>query len=303
MSPGRNHILACSDGLEWPQLAPFVRSVRLHAPAALLVLFVARISPETRRALGAHQVALIPLDALFPDAGGRTPTVRKLLWRGAVFLHRFLRYSIFRRRLLQRAGGLLLPRNQARFFHYSAFLEECGSPGDRFLFCDARDVVFQSDPFALMPADGVVLTEENPRITLRDNPYNTRWYAETYGPGQLLLHASRTIACAGVFGGERDALLHFLDLFIVESTRRPCAYGADQAILNRLLYTGASGDIRLLANQDSLAWHLYGVPSEEITVTPSAIVSQPGGHVPPVLHMFDRHPEVARRIQAHWSGS
>lgn len=292
-------ILACADGLSWRQLAPFVRSARGSAPAAKVVLFIHALDDATRAKLRRHDIDLQPLDALFPGGRPRSERARRILWWLARRLCRMLRYPEFKRRLLDRAGGLLLPRNQARFFTYRAFLEACTCPGDRTLICDARDLVFQDDPFAVMPRAGLVLTEESTDVPLRSNRYNAQWLRETYGAAALQQFGSQRVVCAGAFGGEHEALLRLLDNIILESLDHPTLYGADQAILN---FLHGSGRIVALVtpNQDSLAWHLYGVREDDIRVDAAGRIVDGHGHVYPIVHMYDRHPRIEAAVLAHW---
>lgn len=303
MSRNRHYLLACADGLEWSDLSPFVRSARQHAPDARLILFGARLSDSTLLAIRENGVELHPLDALFPEAHRRrTALVRSALWRVTSFLSTRLRYGGFGPRLLLRGGGLLLPRNQARFFHYLAFLENCSAPGDRFLFCDARDLVFQADPFVSMPADGILLTQEEAHVSIAENHYNARWYRETYGEKLLRLDGRNPVVCAGLFGGEREALRDLLACFVAESCRRPHLYGADQAILNHLHASGAIA-ARICPNRGALAWHLFGVAPDAIRISTDGTLTDDTGHRYPVVHMYDRHPHALAAVRKLWPPS
>ncbi|MBC8012428.1 MAG: hypothetical protein H7067_20285 [Burkholderiales bacterium] len=294
-----DHVLACVDGLRWRDLAPFVLSVRAHAPAARLVIFATRLDPDTRRAMRRAGAELHCFDALFPLGSRRTELVRTVLWRGLSLLARTLRYPGFKRRLLLRAGGLLLPRNQARFFAYLAFLEDCTLPGDRLLLCDARDLVFQADPFPRL-GDGLVLTAEEADVPIVQNAYNARWYKETYGAALLARHGHHPVVCAGLLGGERDAVLDFLERFVAESCRRPRLYGADQAILNHLHITG-SITAAPSPNRGGLAWHLFGVPPAQVRIRPDHTITDTTGHLYPIIHMYDRHDHTLGAVRKLWA--
>lgn len=293
-----DHVLACVDGLRWRDLAPFVLSVRAHAPAARLVILATKLDPEASAAVRRAGGELHCFDALFPLGSRRTELVRTVLWRGLTILVRMLRYPGFKHRLLLRVGGLLLPRNQARFFSYLAFLEDCTLPGDRLLLCDARDLVFQADPFLRLP-DGLVLTTEETEVPIRHNTYNARWYGETYGATLFARHGHHPVVCAGLFGGDRNAVLDFLERFVAESCRRPHHYGADQAILNHLHITAAISATPL-SNRGSLAWHLFGVPPAHIRIEANHTITDTNGHHYPIIHMYDRHEQTLAAVRRRW---
>ena len=295
-----DYILACVDGLSWPQLAPFVRSARTCAPQARLVLFVHSLNETTRAALSQHGVELQAFDAIFPGGLPRRERIRKCLWWLVRRANRALRYSEFKRRAICRAGGLLLPRNQGRFFAYRAFLEGCLAAGDSALFCDARDLIFQRDPFPLIDVASLVLTQEKADAPLRANRFNAQWLTETYGRAALDRLGEMTIVCAGVIGGGRDPLLSLIDRIIAESLAHPILYGADQAILNHLHGTGGLATATVMPNRGALAWHLYGMTDAEIVVNDPGQLVDAAGYVYPIVHMYDRFPRLEAAVLKRW---
>ncbi len=293
-----NYLLTCADGLSWPDLAPFVRSARAFCPDARIVLFTRRAAAALPR-LRSEGVDLVPLSCAFPEGKGRTEFVRRVLWRAVGLLYRRLRYVDFRPRLLLAAGELLLRRNQARYFAYRAYLEDCTCEGDRFLFCDSRDLVFQSDPFAFLQEPGAVLTQERADVRLADNTYNATWYRQTYGRGALERDGDAAVLCAGVLGGDRAGSIALLDALIAESLSRPLHYAAEQAILNHLWSAGKL-QARILPNRGSLCWHLYGVDGEEIVVTPDGELRDRSGYLYPIVHMYDRFASATEAVARRW---
>ncbi len=293
-------IFACAEHLSWTELAPFVLSARACAPRARLGLFVCNTDAETRSKLRAHEVELHPFDAVFPLHHARTEFVRSSLMRLVRLLSRGLRYPQFRRRLLLRGGALLLRRDQARFFAYLGYLEDSAVPGDRFLLCDARDLVFQADPFALLPPDGVVITQEEVDVPLVKNIYNALWYRETFGRKALDRISQRPVVCAGAVAGERNALMELLNTIVAEAVQRPFGHGHDQAILNHLCFTNRV-TATILPNRGSLVWHLYGVPEAEVHVTANHEIVDRAGYVYPVVHMYDRIPQALAAVRARWT--
>jgi hypothetical protein len=300
---GMDYIVTCVDQLGWEALVPFVGSARAHAPRARLVIFATRLPAGTLTRLREAGAEIHCFDALFPDGKARTKMIRTVLWRTGIFAASKLRYRPFCQRWLWRWGGLLLPRNQARFFTYRAWLEDCTTAGDRLLLCDARDLVFQSDPFAHFPApSSAFVVEEEATVSLSANSYNARWYRESYGARMLDRDGGHPVVCAGLIGGEQAALARTLDAIIAESCRRPRLYGADQAVVNHLHYEGRLGCTKFL-NGEELVWHLYGVAPENIVINPDYSISAPGRRPCPIVHMYDRVEKAHRAVNLRWKAS
>lgn len=294
-----DYIVACAEGLSWTALAPFVRSARAHVPQAKLVLFINRLDPETRECLRDEGAELHSFDALFPEGKHIIGIIRKVIWRTIVWIARLVSYKEFRSRLLQRGGGLLLPRNQARFFHYRSFLEDCTIPGDRFLFCDARDLVFQSNPFGDISSEEILLTEEEASVPLEDNFYNHKWYRETYGHRALQLRRSLPVICAGAIGGGHTKLIELFKHIERESITRRHRFGADQAIVNHIGVSAPWSNF-VRPNRGGTIWHLHGVDPNEIKITEKNEITDQSNHLYSVVHMYDRIPTTMRAVKDRW---
>jgi hypothetical protein len=193
----------------------------------------------------------------------------------------------------------LFPPMQSRFFHYRRFLTANGH--DRILLTDVRDVLFQRDPFADLPATGLGLSLEGPGYTLATEPHNAARLRLMYGEEMVERIGSNRVSCAGVTYGERAAMMRYLDLMTGEietlSLRKAGLEGGlDQAMHNALLWTGQLQEVHLLETLASTVTTLHGIPEADVPISPHGTVLNRDGSEPSVVHQYDRVPGLAPRL-------
>lgn len=121
------------------------------------------------------------------------------------------------------------------------------------VLCDARDVVWQSDPFLHyvkqdekqgmgrgQPVGALHFTTETGEENLWMQTYNRRWFLGCYGMEVFREVSGHRIINSGYTLGRADAILRYLRIMRREMGRTPWCWkeGNDQALHNKLIYTG-----------------------------------------------------------------
>ncbi|KAL9182721.1 hypothetical protein ACHAXT_004000 [Thalassiosira profunda] len=116
------------------------------------------------------------------------------------------------------------------------------------MLIDARDVWFQSSPFAELTAKGKVSGElhlfgENAEaVTIGTSNYNRRWLNEAYGKKAVEPFYDKPVICSGSTIGNEDAIETYLRAMVAEYDATLCkSKGCDQGFHNYLYYSGKLG--------------------------------------------------------------
>ena len=80
------------------------------------------------------------------------------------------------------------------------------------LFCDSRDIYFQSNPFNYSYKGSINYFLEDKKI--KDCPYNSSWLIKTYGKETYDAISNNTISCGGTILGAHGSIKTFLTLMI-----------------------------------------------------------------------------------------
>jgi hypothetical protein len=169
------------------------------------------------------------------------------------------------------------------------------------MLTDVRDVVFQRDPFEWMQGrKGVFCFEEMEGRTIGECKSNSRMVREAFGEEGLQKLRGFQISCAGVTFGTRAELLKYLDRFLDLSlgalSLRPCS-GSDQGVHNRIVHLETLENLELVDNEGPV-FTMGCVPQQAIRVNAAGEVVNKNGQVYPILHQYDRFPEMAKRFSS-----
>ncbi len=88
---------------------------------------------------------------------------------------------------------------------------------DKILFCDSRDVYFQSNPFKYIYKGSINFFLEDKKIN--ECRFNSEWIAKTYGEKVLKQISHNTISCGGTILAKQDSMKKFLELMIEETSK------------------------------------------------------------------------------------
>lgn len=307
MNSPRQLVLAAAVGYGWPQVAPFVRSLRRTGYSGDILLLVGALPREDREQLLAHRVTLRRVQSLFRAL----PAIvrQKLASRRLRNLHALLPWmqahaplpADWARLAAGWAGHHFQHIAVARFSHYYAFLRRHARNYDRVMTSDVRDVVFQADPFSWPATSPLEFFLEHRSSLLGDEWFNSNWVRAAYGEKILAQLADRRISCSGITYGTTTGMLDYLAKMTDELVRTlPTFAGVfgDQGPHNYLLWTGAFPSAHVIDNFEGPVFTGHNVPEEELHFAPSGHLLDLQARVIPVLHQFDRLPAHAERLRA-----
>lgn len=182
-----------------------------------------------------------------------------------------------------------------RWFAIADFLK-INSGYRRVFLSDLRDVVFQADPFPEIHDDALhVCLQTGIRFSDPDC-VDSRWYRDVYGEQALQgLGDAPTICCGTVFGG-RTPVLQVVAAEVEEAMvhyRRPL----DQAFFNHVIHRRSDG-CKIVQHEldEGPVLTFVGTHRDHWKFRDGRVCI--GDRVVPVLHMYDRDPE----LKAHFQG-
>lgn len=271
-------------------------------------MLVSRLAPADRTQLVA---AGVKLWSIHPLLSHLPPWWRrKFFSRRLGFLHRG--YGPFcdrlplpaeRRRLLKAwIGRPFLDIACSRYFFYLSFVTAHASRYDRVLLTDARDVIFQADPFSWPHESPQEFFLEHRTETVASQWGNALWVRNAYGEEMLSRIGAHRVSCSGVTFGTTAGVLAYLRAMTDElalTTPRISGFpGYDQGIHNRLIWTGAFPQAAILENHTGPVLTMHGAPTEEFPLDAAGRVYDREGRLVPVLHQYDRHESLRDRLIA-----
>lgn len=253
-----NLILGLAAGYHYGDMRPFLASLEESGFRGACVLFV---SPTTRDLdrMAAHGVTILPM-----------PTASRTL-----------------------------PANARRYFLYREYLLGSAIRYRRILLTDVRDVIFQTDPFDADWADGLNCVLEDPRATIGQCPHNSRWVRQHQGENTLAQVADKPVSCSGTVVADSDAMLGYLDAMtrrLVPFTPGERMAGYDQGVHNVLVHTGVLPNLTLHDNDGPIL--TLAATEGEPAVDAQGFVRNARGHIPVMVHQYDRKPALFARIRS-----
>ena len=265
----------------WQVLA-FRRSVRRYSPRSSVVAFVGNLSTTTEPS---------PAD----DEGS------------------------YKEILLTPGKFVLGPQRFANWANYIKSALSSGSmdPDDAIMLTDARDVIFQADPWdhprtkeALQHNRVLFSMEGSQHMPIKFAPnstdpeqFNRKWIAECFGIDVLdkLAQCSHCfVACTGgILGPAAQVLAASQSIIAALETGLTTGFSCnDQAALNYLLWSGVPVNFtyQVQQNWDSPIMTVYF--AKPFMVRRNGTVDTIPHSQPAVLHQYDRSPEVTSMYRA-----
>lgn len=168
------------------------------------------------------------------------------------------------------------------------------------LLADTRDVVFQKDPSAHLPSEGLHAFLEDESMTLGTCPYNSAWIRQGYGEEKLKELEDHPISCVGTSCGDWVSVLRYLEMMVEEVKRiQPrTSLPQDQAAHNFIIRQRLQA--RIWANEEGEVYTVGYCPREGVRVVDDQIVNQ-AGKVPTIVHQWDRHQNLTELVTRRWS--
>jgi len=285
----KNLVIGAVRGYRFEQLRPFVVSLKRTAFNGDLVLLWNSLIPETLAALNDHGVKLVH----FSYRGSGALNSWSRFWPALAPIVRLGFGSALARKIFKS----ILPLQTARFFAYHDFLAAHADEYQHVLMSDVRDVLFQADPFSGFQG-GLLVFEEDGKLPLADEKKcNAKWVEELFGPAALAGIGRFPILCSGTIMGDLQAMNRYLKEFekLLGRARTVATGGSDQGLHNYLcraimepwFQVSKNGAGPVLTMTPTLA---AGV---DFQISSNGQILDAGGLPVPVLHQYDRHPELA----------
>lgn len=187
----------------------------------------------------------------------------------------------------------------ARFAVYAQILQERPEIR-RVVATDVRDVIFQSDPFATGDDDLQFFIEAEGR-SLADHAFNMKHLTALVGDRLANNLGGRACVCVGVVAGPNAAVLRFcravLLLCAIPRSNVGGAFGADQAACNVIAHLNLVGG-KVLPNYSRVA--TIGLTPPDKLRYEDGLILNPDGGASPIVHQYDRHPDLTALVQSRW---
>jgi hypothetical protein len=225
-------------------------------------------------------------------------------------LHRVLRRPLqllfWKRVRMRKDAGSFSPPwdrlqqvNVLRWSLYRRYLSESPKEFDRVLMVDLRDVFFQRDPFEGVDPDLLRVHAEEGDITVRQSEWNTLAMRRAFGEAGVARWGDLCVSCSGVVAGGVEPVLTYLEAFarLLPESAMP-DHGTDQAMHTRLVHGDLASLVRWQGNRQGDAVQLAGVHDlPSVPRDAEGRLLNDAGEPFAILHQFDRHPSLERRLQ------
>jgi hypothetical protein len=259
-----------------------------------LVLLWNNLNPETVAALNSHGVKL----AYFEYRGSGALNSWSRFWP---WIRPFVRLPLgnaFRRSIY----GKILNLPFVRYLHALKFLEAHCGEYQNILLTDVRDVIFQDDPFRDSLAGDVVAFLEAPHMVFGDEPMNDGWIRNNYGEWMSSRLAGKRISCCGTVMGTEVGMIDYLGAFVAEIERlKSVAHSADTSVHNVLVRESLVNRIAVVENFHSAVGTISSSPLSRAVIGSDGRVLGPVGLPVPVLHQYDRHPDLMNQLATKYA--
>jgi hypothetical protein len=154
---------------------------------------------------------------------------------------------------------------------------------------DARDVVVQANPFSLLDEDKLHVFLQEKEVFGEDN-IDTIWARKVLGPVSASRLSGKAVSCCGTTIGGRGMVLTYLQM-MTSSILQHEFNVVDQVIHNAIIYLGYPQE-QLVShrNREGTVITLSGVSASDVELTATEL--RVDRRVVPVVHMYDRIPEI-----------
>ncbi|MEI6322447.1 MAG: hypothetical protein WCP60_05020 [bacterium] len=203
--------------------------------------------------------------------------------------------------LKKRIGQYVFNMMSVRFVIYHDYLAKHPDKYANILLTDARDVIFQDDPFRDFDEPGVCFFMEDARYTLGNESKCRHMVEASYGTAIADQMGHLPISCAGTTMGPSPAILEYLDLmldhlFTTRWMHRVCVN--DQGIHNYLAHYTLKDRSKQFVNEHGRIHTMGLCKPEDFHFNSEGLMINANGSLIPVLHQYDRFKEIAQSLLA-----
>jgi len=292
-STSRDLVLAILRQRSFDSIAPFVLSLKRTGFQGRLAMFTSRVGTETEDKMRENGVMVVP----FHFSGKRERQRLAYLWplwrwyfatSASLDAKIWLARHVFHLRYL-------------RYLLYDKFLQQHGADYDRILLADCTDVFFQADPFAWDWSPGVHFFMEEATKKLGECDLHRLWMGCQFGQEFVERHASKNVSCSGTTFGDTVSIRKYLTCMIttmMKARNLAKIYGGDQGIHNYLLIEQLLDNLVVHPNRQGPVMTMGVMRAGDWQTDDHGRVLNDSGEIPPVLHQYDRIPELKNHLLA-----
>jgi hypothetical protein len=184
----------------------------------------------------------------------------------------------------------------ARHFFYEPYLRECAGHYGHVLLTDVRDVLFQADPFAFGPADGLHVFREDRRRTIGTCEYNAGTVRIGFGEKMLAKLRDQPVNCAGTIIGTTAAVHEHVRIVIDLLCRARQRQTIDQATYNVALLQPRTAPLHFHENFAGPVLTMSNMDTAEFVPDAEGRFRNYDGSLINILHQYDRYPALAKQL-------
>jgi hypothetical protein len=291
--PDRDVILTTLHRADFAYAVPLVLSLKSTGFSGQLVAFASAVDDETCAKLRGLGTTIVPFH--FSRKRERQRLAR--LWP----LWRWYFSTRASQAAKEKLAHCVLHVRYRRYLLYLQYLREHGARFDRVLLADAKDVIFQADPFSWNPEPGVHFLLEEAHVRIGHCRMHRLWMGCQFGRDYVERHAGETAACSGTTFGDTASILEYLQRMIatiMKARNLAKIYGGDQGIHNYLLQEKLLPNSIVHPNRRAPVLTLGVMRWDQVRLNSDGLVVNETGAPVPVLHQYDRIPELKQHLLA-----
>ena len=280
-----NLILTSCAGYNKSHLEMFFVSLKKHVKNYECIVFFSNLTNSTIRYLQSEGAVLLPM-----KISGKM--------RGAFNRYKNIGHSNFLKFFPEKIATALAfhssPIMSLRFLYYDQFIRKNESLYEKVLITDVRDVVFQADPFECIQEQEVQFFLESNTLGIPGD-VNKTWLDWIYKCSSTSFLIGKKIACAGTTLGSAKLIPRYLEAMrkeIINAERFPYG-GNDQGMHNMILWRERSEFKKTtIENAQGAVFMAIGAPKDLYKIDDKGFLLDGTGRVVPLLHTYDRFPEM-----------
>jgi hypothetical protein len=276
-------------------VAPFFLSLKQTDFRGDLVVFVSNVDKESAAQMRAWGACIKP----FNFRGKHVANPLAHLWP----LWKLAFASSFPEVTKHLLAHRIFPLFYRRHLLYLDFLANSPNRYTRILSTDCKDVFFQSDPFGWSQSPGlhVFLEEESGKVG--QCPHHIRWLSSQFGPDALQSLQDETISCAGTVFGDYSSFEAYLRRMVslTMQARSLREADGDQGIHNFLIRKSPLSSTTIHLNRRGPVMTIGLMKFSDLRLGPGSLIINEANEIPPVLHQYDRIPELRTILLARIS--
>jgi len=195
------------------------------------------------------------------------------------------------------------PIQAHRFERFAKVLESAAGRYDQVLVSDVKDVLFQRHPFAGVTTSGCRFYLEAAPWTIATEPTNRRWAELFLSAAEFAAIGPCRVSCCGVVLGDAANVAAYLTRLAGYLQALPrelrLAGGADTVFHNKMAHLTHEVPGTIVENDAHVATMGISPPGTYVAGA-DGLIRTADGHLPAILHQYDRLPEIARFVAARY---